>query len=66
MTAAGTISEWCRNQSRVRTDLVTAAHSVCPGINEVPSWRALQVLECGHNCIAAMDPSLLLLPALQV
>jgi hypothetical protein len=36
------------------------------GMEEQPLWRALIAFHCSHNCISAMDPSLRLLPALQV
>lgn len=35
-------------------------------MEEQPPWRALQAFHCSHNCISSMDPSLRLLPALQV
>ena len=35
-------------------------------MEEQPPWRALTAFHCSHNCISAMDPSLRLLPALQV
>jgi hypothetical protein len=36
------------------------------GMEEQPPWRGLTAFHCSHNCISAMDPSLRLLPALQV
>jgi hypothetical protein len=36
------------------------------GIEEQPSWRALKAFHCSHNGISSMDPSLRLLPVLQV
>ncbi len=34
-------------------------------VAELAPWRAVRVLECSHNCVADMDASLRLLPALR-
>lgn len=36
---------------------------LCAGLRESPVWPQLASLACAHNCFAAMDASLTLLPA---
>lgn len=46
-------------------DTLDAGPACAAAVAEVAPWRELRVLACSHNCVADMDASLRLLPALR-